>query len=88
MHDSSLVYAFCRNNDELVKKLSFPPAGSKDLHFPTRFSQNGWGQFKTCFWKQYWSYWRSPSYNLMRSLNMLVASFLYGLLFWDQGKKL
>ncbi|XP_009765624.1 pleiotropic drug resistance protein 3 [Nicotiana sylvestris] len=80
--------ALHKNNDELVKKLSFPPAGSKDLHFPTRFSQNGWGQFKTCFWKQYWSYWRSPSYNLMRSLHMLFASLVFGLLFWDKGKKL
>ncbi|MCD7449972.1 drug-responsive transcription factor pdr3 [Datura stramonium] len=80
--------ALHKNNEELVKKLTFPPAGSKDLHFPTQFSQNGWGQFKTCFWKQYWSYWRSPSYNLMRSLHMLFASVVFGLLFWDKGKKL
>ncbi|KAK4739440.1 hypothetical protein R3W88_003137 [Solanum pinnatisectum] len=80
--------ALHKNNEELVKKLTFPPAGSKDLHFPTQFSQNGWGQFKTCFWKQYWSYWRSPSYNLMRSLHMLFASVVFGLLFWDKGTKL
>ncbi|CAN4108971.1 unnamed protein product [Withania somnifera] len=80
--------ALHNNNKELVNKLSFPPAGSKDLHFPTRFSQSGWGQFKTCFWKQYWSYWRSPSYNLMRSLHMLFASVVLGLLFWDKGTKL
>ncbi|XP_015068051.1 pleiotropic drug resistance protein 3 [Solanum pennellii] len=80
--------ALHKNNEELVKKLTFPPAGSKDLHFPTQFSQNGWGQFKTCFWKQYWSYWRSPSYNLMRSLHMLFASVVFGLLFWNKGKKL
>ncbi|KAM3377923.1 pleiotropic drug resistance protein 3 [Capsicum galapagoense] len=80
--------ALYKNNEELVKKLTFPPAGSKDLHFPSQFSQNGWGQFKTCFWKQYWSYWRSPSYNLMRSLHMLFASIVFGLLFWDKGTKL
>ncbi|KAM3219341.1 pleiotropic drug resistance protein 3 [Capsicum chacoense] len=80
--------ALYQNNEELVKKLTFPPAGSKDLHFPSQFSQNGWGQFKTCFWKQYWSYWRSPSYNLMRSLHMLFASIVFGLLFWDKGTKL
>ncbi|XP_060167398.1 LOW QUALITY PROTEIN: pleiotropic drug resistance protein 3-like [Lycium barbarum] len=80
--------ALHKNNEELVKNLSFPPAGSKDLHFPTRFSQNGWGQFKTCFWKQYLSYWRSPSYNLIRSLHMLFASVVFGLLFWDKAKKL
>nr|GMD03526.1 pleiotropic drug resistance protein 3 [Ipomoea batatas] len=77
-----------RNNKELVKKLSVPPQGSKQLHFPTTFSQNGWVQFKTCLWKQYWSYWRSPSYNLARCIFMLIISFILGLLFWDQGKKI
>ncbi|PHT41424.1 hypothetical protein CQW23_20278 [Capsicum baccatum] len=80
--------ALHRNNKELVKKLTFPPAGSEDLHFPTQFSQNGWGQFKTCFWKQYWSYWRSPPYNLKRYLHMLFSSIVFGLLFWDKGTKL
>ncbi|KAK6143828.1 hypothetical protein DH2020_024176 [Rehmannia glutinosa] len=75
------------SNMELVKKLSRPPSGSKNLHFPTRYSQDGWTQFKTCLWKQHWSYWRSPSYNLMRSMHMLFASFLYGALFWGQAKK-
>ncbi|XP_019169567.1 PREDICTED: pleiotropic drug resistance protein 3-like isoform X1 [Ipomoea nil] len=77
-----------KNNKELVKMLSVPRHGSKQLHFPTPFSQKGWGQFKTCLWKQYWSYWRSPSYNLMRFIHMLIVSLLLGLLFWDQGKKI
>ncbi|KAL0375866.1 UNVERIFIED_CONTAM: Pleiotropic drug resistance protein 3 [Sesamum calycinum] len=80
--------ALHESNKEMVRKLSKPAPGSKDLHFPTRYSQNGWVQFKTCLWKQHWSYWRSPSYNLMRSLHMLFASLLYGLLFWGQAKKI
>ncbi|CAI9101371.1 OLC1v1038677C1 [Oldenlandia corymbosa var. corymbosa] len=76
------------NNVELVKKMSIPPPGSKDLDFPTRFSQNGWGQFKACLWKQYWSYWRSPSYNLIRLTFMTVASLCFGALLWKKGKKL
>ncbi|PIM99606.1 Pleiotropic drug resistance proteins (PDR1-15), ABC superfamily [Handroanthus impetiginosus] len=80
--------ALHENIKELVRNLSTPPPGSKDLHFPTRYSQNGWVQFKTCLWKQHWSYWRSPKYNLMRSLHMLFAAFLYGFLFWGQGKKI
>ncbi|KAL8027252.1 hypothetical protein ABFX02_14G083200 [Erythranthe guttata] len=79
--------ALYESNKEVVKKLSSPPPGSKDLHFPTEYSQNGWVQFKTCLWKQHWSYWRSPSYNLMRSIHMLFASLLYGFLFWDQANK-
>ncbi|KAL3843577.1 hypothetical protein ACJIZ3_000980 [Penstemon smallii] len=76
------------NNKELVRKLGTPPPDSKDLHFSTRYSQNGWGQFKTCLWKQHWSYWRSPSYNLMRSVHMLFAAFLFGFVYWGQGKKI
>ncbi|KAK4782422.1 hypothetical protein SAY86_016524 [Trapa natans] len=77
-----------QSNKELVKQLSTPPPGSEDLHFPTRFSQNGWGQFKWCLWKQHWSYWRSPLYNLMRICHVLASSLLFGILFWDQGKKI
>ncbi|XP_075477971.1 pleiotropic drug resistance protein 3-like [Primulina tabacum] len=85
IYESSALH---EENKELVRKLSLPPSGSKDLHFPTTYSQNGWQQFKACLWKQHWSYWRSPSYNLMRSLHMLFASFLFGVLFWGQGKKI
>ncbi|KAK2986390.1 hypothetical protein RJ640_008801, partial [Escallonia rubra] len=76
------------NNKELVKGLSTPPPGSKELYFPTRFSQNGWRQFKCCLWKQHLSYWRSPSYNLTRSMHMLFSSLLFGILFWNQGRKI
>lgn len=78
----------CRNNQELVKQLSSPSPGSKDLEFPTRYPQNGWGQFKACFWKQNLSYWRSPSYNLTRILFMCSSSLLFGTLFWNQGEKM
>ncbi|KAM7478542.1 hypothetical protein LguiA_026755 [Lonicera macranthoides] len=80
--------ALHENNKEMVRRLGVPSPGSKDLYFPTRYSQSGWGQFKSCIWKQYLSYWRSPSYNLMRSMYMLFASLLFGLLFWDQGGKI
>ncbi|KAK2966796.1 hypothetical protein RJ640_008799 [Escallonia rubra] len=76
------------SNRDLVKRLCELPAGSKQLYFPTRFSQNGWGQFKCCLWKQHLSYWRSPSFNLIRCVYILVAAVLFGLLFWDQGRKI
>ncbi|KAF5782016.1 putative AAA+ ATPase domain, pigment precursor permease/Protein ATP-binding cassette sub-family G [Helianthus annuus] len=77
-----------QSNKDLVNTLSKPPPGSKDLYFPTRFPQNSWSQFKACLWKQRLSYWRSPSYNLMRSLHILFASFMFGLLFWGQGRNI
>ncbi|KAJ0013555.1 hypothetical protein Pint_21103 [Pistacia integerrima] len=58
------------NNKEVVRDSSTPLPDSRDLHFPTRFSQNFWGQFKNCQWKQYLSYWRKPSYNLHQSYTL------------------
>ena len=77
-----------RENKELIKQLSSPTPGSTDLYFPTRFPQNGWEQFKACLWKQCLSYWRSPSYNLTRIIFMSASSLLFGVLFWQKGKKM
>nr|XP_043620816.1 pleiotropic drug resistance protein 3-like [Erigeron canadensis] len=85
IYSTSTLY---KRNKDLVETLSKPPADSNELSFPSRFAQNGWSQFKACLWKQRLSYWRSPSYNLMRSMHMLVASFIFGLLFWNQGRNL
>ncbi|XP_039161831.1 pleiotropic drug resistance protein 3 isoform X2 [Eucalyptus grandis] len=89
--DFALMYrdsAIFQTIKELVKQLSNPPIGTIDLHFSSRFSQNWWGQFKSCLWKQYLSYWRSPAYNLRRTFSTFAASFFFGVLFWNQGKEL
>ncbi|KAF8034804.1 hypothetical protein BT93_C0965 [Corymbia citriodora subsp. variegata] len=89
--DFALIYrdsAIYETNKELIKQLSTPPVGTGDLHFSSRFSQNWWGQFKSCLWKQYLSYWRSPAYNLRRTFQTFATSFFFGALFWNQGKKL
>ncbi|KAK5843041.1 hypothetical protein PVK06_005470 [Gossypium arboreum] len=78
----------CKENKELVKQLSSPTPGSKDLYFPTRFPQNGLEQFKACLWKQCLSYWRSPAYNLTRIVFMTASSLMFGVLFWQQGKNI
>ncbi|XP_062144197.1 pleiotropic drug resistance protein 3-like [Alnus glutinosa] len=76
------------NNKEFVKQLNIPPPGSRDLHFPTRFSQNGWEQVKSCLWKQHLAYWRNPAYNLIRITHSLASALIFGTLYWNQGKKL
>jgi ABC-type multidrug transport system ATPase subunit/ABC-type multidrug transport system permease subunit len=78
--------ALFEKNKQLVSESSIPPPGSRDLHFPSLFSQNGWEQFKSCLWKQNLSYWRSPSYNLNRIVFVIASSILFGILFWKQGK--
>ncbi|XP_022749067.1 pleiotropic drug resistance protein 3-like isoform X2 [Durio zibethinus] len=85
IYEGSTLY---KENKELIKRLSSPTPGSTDLYFPTRFPQNGWEQFKACLWKQFLSYWRSPSYNLTRIIFMSASSLLFGILFWQQGKKI
>ena len=76
-----------RRNKALVKELSIPPAGAKDLYFPTQYSQSTWGQFKSCLWKQWWTYWRSPDYNLVRYFFTLAAALMVGTIFWRVGTK-
>nr|XP_043619394.1 pleiotropic drug resistance protein 3-like [Erigeron canadensis] len=89
--DFGQIYAtstLYESNKNIVNTLSKPPPGSKELYFPTRFPQNGWCQFKACIWKQHLSYWRNPTYNLMRLLLMLLASFIFGFLFWGHGNNI
>ncbi|TYG75927.1 hypothetical protein ES288_D03G072100v1 [Gossypium darwinii] len=89
--DFALIFkgsTLCKENKELVKQLSSPTPGSKDLYFPTRFPQNGLEQFKACLWKQCLSYWRSPAYNLTRIVFMTASSLMFGVLFWQQGKNI
>ncbi|KAM3752307.1 hypothetical protein ACB098_03G007800 [Castanea mollissima] len=76
--------ALYEKNMELVRQLSSPPLGSTDLYFPTRFSPNGWGQLKSCLWKQHLAYW-SPAYNLMCIMHTLVTTLIFGVLYWDQN---
>ncbi|XP_058780574.1 ABC transporter G family member 35-like [Vicia villosa] len=76
-----------QRNKTLVNELSTPPPGTKDLYFTTQFSQSTWGQFKSCLWKQWLTYWRSPDYNLVRFFFTLAASLMLGSVFWKAGEK-
>ncbi|KAL0666525.1 hypothetical protein Bca4012_029229 [Brassica carinata] len=88
LESDEVMSCFRRSNSELVKDLSKPDPGSTDLHFDRTFAQSWWEQFKSCLWKMSLSYWRSPSYNLMRIFHTLFSSLIFGLLFWKQGHKI
>ncbi|KAK1266094.1 ABC transporter G family member 36 [Acorus gramineus] len=77
-----------QRNQALVKELSVPPPGAKDLYFATQFSQSTFGQFKSCLWKQWLTYWRSPDYNLVRFFFTFLCSIMLGTIFWRIGKKI
>ncbi|XP_062082924.1 pleiotropic drug resistance protein 2-like [Humulus lupulus] len=75
-------------NQELIKELSTPQPGSKDLYFPTKYSTNFFTQCKACFWKQHWSYWRNSKFNAIRFFMTVMIGVLFGIIFWDKGTKL
>ncbi|KAK9065385.1 hypothetical protein SSX86_016768 [Deinandra increscens subsp. villosa] len=83
-YKSSSLY---ERNSALVKELSIPPSGAKELLFTTQYSQSIWDQFKSCIQKQWYSYWRAPEYNLVRFCFTLVTALLVGTIFWKVGTK-
>ncbi|KDP40865.1 hypothetical protein JCGZ_24864 [Jatropha curcas] len=83
-YKSSSLY---ERNRALVKELSTPPPGASDLYFASKYSQPTWGQFKSCLWKQWWTYWRSPDYNLVRFFVTLISALIVGTVFWKVGRK-
>ncbi|XP_015901954.1 pleiotropic drug resistance protein 2 [Ziziphus jujuba] len=89
--DFAEIYAnspLYQRNQELIKELSTPAPGSKDLFFPTKYSQTFSVQCKACFWKHFQSYWRNPQYNAIRFLMTAVIGVLFGLIFWNKGQKI
>uniref|UniRef100_A0A0C9RVB8 TSA: Wollemia nobilis Ref_Wollemi_Transcript_11180_4931 transcribed RNA sequence n=1 Tax=Wollemia nobilis TaxID=56998 RepID=A0A0C9RVB8_9CONI len=76
-----------KRNKALVKELKTPPPQAKDLYFPSQYSESFLGQFKSCLWKQWWTYWRSPDYNCVRYSFTLVCALLFGTIFWNVGNK-
>ncbi|XP_056693218.1 ABC transporter G family member 39-like isoform X1 [Spinacia oleracea] len=77
-----------KRNQEIISNLSSPSISSKDLNFPTKYSQPFIVQFQACFWKQYKSYWQNPSYNAVRFFMTIIMGLLLGVMFWDKGRKL
>ncbi|XP_038689762.1 pleiotropic drug resistance protein 2-like isoform X1 [Tripterygium wilfordii] len=74
-----------QRNRRLIRKLSSPIPGSKDLCFPAKYSQDFLTQFKACFLKQHWSYWKNPWYNTIRFFLTIIVGIFFGLVFWNKG---
>ncbi|KAL5545906.1 hypothetical protein UlMin_005593 [Ulmus minor] len=88
--DFAEIYAnssLYQRNKDLIKELGTPVPGSQDLFFPTKYSQPFSVQFKACFYKQHWSYWRNPQYNAIRFLMTAIIGALFGLIFWQKGQQ-
>ncbi|CAJ2632863.1 unnamed protein product [Trifolium pratense] len=77
-----------RRNKALIKELSTPASGSKDLYFHSQYSRSFLTQCMACLWKQHWSYWRNPLYTAIRFLYSTVVAVLLGTMFWNLGSKI
>ncbi|EOY26604.1 Pleiotropic drug resistance 12 [Theobroma cacao] len=76
-----------RRNKALIQDLSKPAPSTKELYFPTQYSQPFLTQCQACLWKQHLSYWRNPPYTAVRFLFTTVIALMFGTLFWDLGTK-
>ncbi|CAI0422027.1 unnamed protein product [Linum tenue] len=73
-------------NKELIKELSTPASGSRDLYFPSKYPQSFATQFGACLWKQNLSYWRNPSYTAVNLLFTTIIALMIGTMFWNLGQ--
>ncbi|KAG6436108.1 hypothetical protein SASPL_100991 [Salvia splendens] len=80
--------ALYQRNQELIKELSSPAPGSKDLYFPTQYSQSFTTQCIACFWKQNQSYWRNSEFNAIRFFTTIVIGVMFGVIFWKKGNQI
>ncbi|KAK2645799.1 hypothetical protein Ddye_020994 [Dipteronia dyeriana] len=76
-----------QRNKELVESLSKPSANSKELNFPSKYSQSFSEQFLACLWKQNLSYWRNPQYTAVRFFYTTIISLMLGSICWKFGSK-
>ncbi|XVF49249.1 hypothetical protein PTKIN_Ptkin03bG0253300 [Pterospermum kingtungense] len=76
-----------QRNRELVENLSKPSSNTKELNFPSKYSQSFFEQFSTCLWKQNLSYWRNPQYTAVKFFYTVVISLMLGTICWKFGSK-
>ncbi|KAJ0680200.1 putative ABC-2 type transporter [Helianthus annuus] len=77
----------CRRNKALIAELGVPRPGSKDLFYTTQYSQPFLVQCIASLWKQRWSYWRNPTYTVVRFVFTTFIGVMFGTMFWDLGGK-
>ncbi|KAI3695747.1 hypothetical protein L1987_78747 [Smallanthus sonchifolius] len=77
-----------QENEQLIRELSAPPSGSKDLSFPSKYAQPFIIQCKASLWKQHWSYWRNPQYNAVRFIITIIMAAMFAAIFFKKGEEI
>ncbi|KAL8217420.1 hypothetical protein R6Q57_020793 [Mikania cordata] len=76
-----------KRNKALIAELGVPRPGTKDLFYPTQYSQPFIVQCLACLWKQRLSYWRNPPYTAVRFVFTTFIGLMFGTMFWDLGNR-
>ncbi|MFS8007347.1 putative ABC-2 type transporter [Helianthus anomalus] len=82
------MFVVGRENQQVIREVSTPSYGSKDLFFHTEYAQPFLVQCKACLWKQHSSYWRNPQYNVTRFVTTIVIAAIFGAVFFNKGQKI
>ncbi|CAM6122577.1 unnamed protein product [Calypogeia fissa] len=76
-----------KRNEALIKELSSPAPGTKDIAFATTYAQTYSVQCIASLWKLHLSYWRNPLYNAIRFFFTFLCALIFGTVFWGFGRK-
>ncbi|RLN03411.1 ABC transporter G family member 45 [Panicum miliaceum] len=74
-----------RENRLLIDELEQPEPNTEDLHFPQGYWQNFTTQCVACLWKQSCAYWKNSEHNVVRFINTIAVSIMFGIVFWKIG---
>ena len=77
----------CRENEELIAKLSAPREGSRDLYFKHAYPQSQLRQLALLLEKDLITYWRSPNYNAVRFVFTVILALIIGAIYWGLGAR-
>ena len=77
----------CRENEELIAKLSAPREGSRDLYFKHAYPQSQLRQLGLLLQKDLITYWRSPNYNAVRFVFTVILALIIGAIYWGLGAR-
>lgn len=83
----NLSGCLCRENEELIARLSVPPEGSKNLYFKNAYPQSQLRQTQLLLKKDLITYWRSPNYNSVRFVFTVILALIVGAIYWDLGAR-
>jgi ABC-type multidrug transport system ATPase subunit/ABC-type multidrug transport system permease subunit len=79
--------ALSARNAARVAALERSEANPPPLRFASRHARRPATQFRLLLARNFATYWRSPSYNLVRAVMTVVIALFFGTVFWQRGTR-